>query len=77
MKDTKETINISLSKLQMYVNILEDLNDKQKYNNYETLCKDLLVNFGIRVKLEEIRELYEPTVEELSRDLEILYNYVR
>lgn len=76
MKDTKETINISLSKLQMYVNILEDLNDKQKYSNYETLCKDLLVNFGIRVKLEEIRELYEPTVEELSTDLEILYNNV-
>ena len=73
MKNPKEPINKTLSDIQGFVNILEDLNGKKKYTNYNTLCKDLLENFGIKIKIEEIRELYEPTVEELTKDLEIMY----
>lgn len=51
--------NVSIEEIRPFVKILEDLNDKEKYTNYQTLCKDLLVNFGIRVKIEQIRKIYE------------------
>jgi hypothetical protein len=56
--------------LQDYVNIIEDLNRKEKCS-YNYLIKNLLENFGLRISLSEIRELYEPNLEELKRDLEI------
>lgn len=67
---------INLSELQFYINILEDLNDKQNYSNYDSLCKDLLVNFGIRITKKEYLQLLEPTAEELAKDLEIMYRNV-
>ena len=65
----------NLSELQLYVNLLEDLHEKN-YTNYELLKRDLLIEFGVRVTMEEIRELYEPTVEEEVLDRQILYNNI-
>lgn len=67
--------SINRKEIQKYINILEDLNDKEKYS-YNSLVKSLLENFGLRVKLDEIREIYEPTLEELEKDLVIQYNNV-
>ncbi|TXG84982.1 MAG: hypothetical protein E6R13_02435 [Spirochaetes bacterium] len=66
----------NLSELQLYVNLLEDLNGKKKYTNYELLKKDLLIEFSVNVTIEQIRLLYEPTVEEEIRDREILLRNV-
>jgi hypothetical protein len=66
----------NLSELQLYVNLLEDLHSKKKYTDYELLRKDLLIEFGIKVTIEDIRRLYEPTVEEEIRDREILLRNV-
>lgn len=66
----------NLSELQLYVNLLEDLHGKKKYTNYELLKKDLLIEFSVSVTIEEIRLLFEPTVEEEIRDREILLRNV-
>lgn len=66
----------NLSELQLYVNLLEDLNGKKKYTNYELLKKDLLIEFSVSVTIEKLRLLYEPTVEEEIRDREILLRNV-
>lgn len=66
----------NLSELQLYVNLLEDLNGKKKYTNYELLKKDLLIEFSVNVTIKQIRLLYEPTVEEEIRDREILLRNV-
>ena len=65
----------NLSELQAYVNILEDYHEK-KYSNYELLKKDLLIEFGIKVTIDSIRKLYEPTIEEDALDKQILYNNI-
>ncbi len=65
-----------LEKLQKYVNILEDLNGKKKYNNYDSLIMDLLVEFGIKIDRQILNELYEPTLEEDIEDRRIIYNNV-
>lgn len=67
---------IDYKRLQVLISILEDLNDKENSASYSSLCKDLLVNFGVRVSVEQIIEYYEPTVEELKEDLEIQYRNV-
>lgn len=66
----------NLSELQLYVNLLEDLNGKKKYTNYELLRRDLLIEFSVNVTIENIRLLFEPTVEEEIRDREILLRNV-
>jgi len=66
----------NLSELQAYVNILEDLHGKKKYTNYELLRKDLLIEFRLKIPIEQIRELFEPTVEEEILDREILLKNV-
>lgn len=72
MKDPEP---IDYSKLQQYISILEDLNDKNKLS-YSSLVKDLLESFGIKISIEQLEEYYEPTVEELKEDLEIQYRNV-
>jgi len=64
----------TLSELQFYVNLLEDINGKKKYTNYDTLEKDLLIEFGIRTTRQELNELFEPTLEEHELDLKLIYN---
>jgi len=64
----------TLSELQFYVNLLEDINGKKKYTNYDTLEKDLLIEFGIRTTRQELNELFEPTLEEQELDLKLIYN---
>ena len=61
----------SLSELQFYVNLLEDFNDKKKYTDYNLLQKDLLIEFGIKTTRSELVELFEPTVEEMVKDIQI------
>lgn len=65
----------NLSELQFYVNLLEDYHEK-KYINYELLRKDLLVEFGVRITIKEIHQLYEPTIEEEVEDISILYRNI-
>lgn len=65
----------TLDELQLYVNLLETQKNK-KYTDYELLVKDLKYEFNIDVSLKQIRELYEPTVEEDSLDKQILYNNI-
>lgn len=65
-----------LEKLQFYINLLEDLNDKKKYLNYDSLIKDLLVEFGIKINRSQLNEIYEPTLEENEEDLKIIYRNV-
>ncbi len=65
----------NLSELQFYVNLLEDYHEK-KYTNYELLRKDLLIEFGVRITIEEIHQLYEPTIEEEVEDISILYRNI-
>ena len=65
----------NLSELQAYVFLLEDLNEKV-YTDYEKLRKDLLIEFGVKVTIDEIRKLYEPTIEEDILDRTILYNNI-
>lgn len=68
--------------LIFYINLLEDLNNgKKPYVNYETLRKDLLVEFGVKTTIENIRKLFketlsEPTIEDEQEDLKIIYNNV-
>lgn len=61
----------NLTELQEFINILEDLNDKQVYTNYASLRKDLLETFGIKLKREDYEKILEPTAEDLALDLEI------
>lgn len=69
MELTKKPINYS--DLQYYMNILEDLNRTMEKKSYSSLVKDLLVNFGIKITVQELNELYEPSIDELEKDLEI------
>jgi len=69
------------SELVFYKNILEDLNGKREYENYQKLKDDLLIEFKIRVSIEKIKELLnelleQPTLEEEVEDLQILYSNV-
>lgn len=59
------------------ITILEDLNDKQVYTNYELLNKDLLETFGIKITREDYEKITEPTIEDLALDLEIQMKNVR
>lgn len=63
----------SLSELQFYVNLLEDINGKKKYNNYDSLKEDLLIEFGIKTTRQELNELYEPNLTEAKLDLKLIY----
>ena len=72
---------MSKSEFLMYVSLLEDLNGKKEYLDYELLKKDLLVEFGIKVTIENIRSFFdellkEPSVKDDLIDLEIMYNNV-
>lgn len=68
-------INPSLSELQLYINLLEDLNEK-KYSDYELLRRDLLIEFGVKVDRQQLNVLFEPTIEESERDLKLMWNNV-
>lgn len=74
MESTEKSVDYS--KVQHYINIIEDLNKTKEKSSYSSLVKDLLVNFGIRITIKELNELYEPNEEELRRDLEIQYRNV-
>jgi len=65
----------NLSELQYYVNLLEDYHEK-KYTDYELLKKDLLIEFGVRITIQEIHQMYEPTIEEDVEDMSILYRNI-
>ncbi len=65
-----------LNELQHYISILEDWNGKRKYNNYDSLIKDLLVNFGIKIERNIINQLNEPTLDEEILDKELIYRNV-
>lgn len=69
------------SEFRAYIRILEDLNGKKPYTDYELLKKDLLIEFGIRITLSEIRELLDelldiPSLEEEVEDLQIMYKNI-
>ncbi len=53
----------TLSELQLYINLLEQLRGFV-YNNYDELIKDLKYEFGILVTIDELNRIYEPTMEE-------------
>lgn len=65
----------SLDELQLYVNLLEQHKNK-KYHDYQLLIKDLKYEFNITTSLGQVRELYEPTVEEDELDREIMYKNI-
>ena len=65
----------NLSELQLYVNILEE-SKGIKYNNYETLIKDLLLEFGLTVDRQQLNELFEPSIEESVEDIKIMLGNV-
>lgn len=72
--------NMTKSELKFYIGILEDLNGKKAYNNYEKLRNDLLIEFGIKTTIENIKNaLYElleqPTLEEEINDLAMIYSH--
>lgn len=62
----------SLSELQLYINLLHQIY-KRVYTNYNELIGKLKYEFNIDVSIEELRELYEPTIEEQQKDLELIY----
>ena len=51
---------IKNKELNVYINILEDLNGKTKYKNFDNLIKDLLIEFGYKATRQEISNFYEP-----------------
>lgn len=67
---------VGYSELQVYIDILNDIEGKNNKKSYSSLVKDLLVNFGIRISVNELNELYEPNLEEIKKDLEIQVNNV-
>lgn len=69
-------ITKNLSELQFFVNLLEDMHGKKKYSDYELLVQDLLIEFGIISTRKELIELFEPTEDEIRRDLVIQMNNV-
>ena len=69
------------SELSHYIKILEDLNDKEVYSNLELLKKDLLIEFGVKVTIDELRRLINEqlavsTLEDEIEDIEIMYKLV-
>ena len=74
MINTEEK-TIENSKIQYYIDVLNDLNGKNKLS-YNSLVKDLLETFGLKITIKQIEELYEPSIEELETDLEIQYRNV-
>lgn len=66
----------NLKELQHCIKLLEDLNGKRQYTNYDSLIKDLLVNFGIKVDRKVINQLNEPTLEEEILDKKLMYRNV-
>ena len=71
MKELKD-----LKELQRCIDILEDLNGKRKYTNYESLTKDLLEYFGLKIERRVLQQLEEPTLEEEILDKELMYKNV-
>lgn len=70
------------TELVFYAGILEDLNGKKSYSDYEILRKDLLIEFKIKTTIEELRsafneQLEQPTLEEEVEDLKMMYQNVR
>ena len=62
----------SLDELQMYVNLLQKQYNKV-FTNYQELIEKLKYEFNLNVSINEIRELYEPTLEEHIEDLKLIY----
>lgn len=69
------------SELRAYIKILEDLNGKKPYLDYQLLKEDLLIEFGVRITVDKIRELLNelldiPLLEDEVEDLQIMYKNI-
>lgn len=59
------------SELIFYIDILEDLNGKRLYVNYENLKHDLLVEFSIKTTIEFIKKALTARLEQRALDYEV------
>lgn len=65
----------NLSELQLYINLLQ-VQYNRVLNDYEEIIKLLKLEFNIHCKISDLNALYEPTVEEDVKDLEVLYRNI-
>ena len=64
-----------VSELELYINQLKQQTGKP-YTNWSELIKDLKYEFNINTTLEQINEVYSPSLEESVLDLELMYKNI-
>lgn len=64
-----------LNDLEIYVFLLEDLYE-EVLTDYKDIVKGLKEEFEIDISVEEVEKLYQPTIEEEIKDLELIHGHV-
>lgn len=62
----------TISELWLYVNHLEKHKGISYKGNFEQLIKDLKHEFNVISTLDEIKQLYEPSIDQEIEDLKII-----
>lgn len=70
-----ETKSITLEELEFYIGLLKDFG-KIKSTVYEEIIKAGKKDLGIVITKADLDRLYEPTIEEDIKDLELIYKNV-
>jgi len=66
---------VNLQDLEFYVALLEE-NYSEVFTDYNIIVKLLKKEFDIDTTFKEVAKLYEPTFEEDSLDIQILYKNI-
>lgn len=66
---------VNLSDLEFYVNLMEE-NYNEVFTDHNRIVELLKKEFDIDTTIEQVRILYEPTIEEDSLDMQILYKNI-
>lgn len=65
----------NLSELQLYINFIQVKYNKV-YKDYNKIIGLLKSEFNIDASLQQLNELYEPTIDEETEDLEQLWKNI-
>lgn len=65
----------NLSELQLYINFIQVKNNKI-YKDYNEIISLLKLEFGVDTTIQQLNELFEPTMDEETRDLEQLWKNI-
>ena len=64
-----------LSELQLYINFIQAKHNKV-YTDYNEIIRLLKSEFNINSSLHQLNQLYEPTIDEETKDLEQLWKNI-